>query len=127
MTEKKPAHKPPAEKEKTAGQAASCSDLSSPDPAACLRQSSSRRVHTDMHDAGRAATNQYVTCLEPVFLDHLSRHQGQRIIVRTTVETLEGVLASVAVDHIQLNRHDKAFHIRTAQIVHFEGLPITYL
>ncbi|MGG4397961.1 hypothetical protein ABEX25_27065 [Paenibacillus thiaminolyticus] len=26
-----------------------------------------------------------------------------------------------------MNRHDKAFHIRTAQIVHFEGLPITYL
>lgn len=127
MTEKKPAHKPPAEKEKPPAKPHHVQTCLHPivqpayvnhQPAACTPICTTPAV---------PQPTDYVTCLDPVFLDHLSRHQDQRITVRTTVETLEGVLASVAVDHIQLNRHDKAFHIRTAQIVYFEGLPISYL
>lgn len=69
---------------------------------------------------------QYITLLDPVFVDHLSRHEGQRIVVVTTAGKLEGVLTGVAVDHIQLSIDEKALHIRIAQIVHFEGLPISY-
>lgn len=72
-------------------------------------------------------TNEYVTPFDPVFIDHLSRHQGQHLVVVTTVGQIEGVLTGVAVDHIQLNvSEDRALHIRVAQIVYFEGLPIHY-
>ncbi|WP_052807255.1 DUF2642 domain-containing protein [Risungbinella massiliensis] len=71
-------------------------------------------------------SNQYITNIEPVFVDHLSRHRGQRIIVTTTIGEIEGVLTGVAVDHIQLDVSEKALHIRIAQIVSFEGFPISY-
>ncbi|WP_223292236.1 DUF2642 domain-containing protein [Salipaludibacillus neizhouensis] len=70
---------------------------------------------------------QYVTPLDPVFVDHLSRHENEQIIVTTTAGKIEGVLTGVAVDHIQLNlSDDKAVHIRVSQIVSFEGFPISY-
>lgn len=70
---------------------------------------------------------QYVTPLEPVYIDHLSRHESQHIVVITTAGKFEGVLTGVAVDHIQLNiTEEKAVHIRIAQIVSFEGFPISY-
>ncbi|SDL90443.1 DUF2642 domain-containing protein [Sediminibacillus halophilus] len=70
---------------------------------------------------------QYMAPFEPVYIDHLSRHQGQQIGVMTTAGKVEGLLSGVAVDHIQLNiSKTRAFHIRISQIVYFEGLPITY-
>jgi hypothetical protein len=70
---------------------------------------------------------QYITPLDPVFVDHLGRHQGQHLVVMTTAGKVEGVLKGVAVDHIQLNISEvKAVHIRIAQIVFFEGYPISY-
>jgi hypothetical protein len=70
---------------------------------------------------------QYVTPLDPVYVDHLSRHKGQHIVVMTTAGKVEGVLAGVAVDHIQINiSKEKAIHIRIAQMVFFEGFPISY-
>ncbi|PZD94450.1 hypothetical protein DNH61_18845 [Paenibacillus sambharensis] len=68
----------------------------------------------------------YGLSYEPVFVDHLSRHTGQQIGVVTTAGRVEGILSGVAVDHIQLNAGGKALHMRIAQIVYFEGLPITY-
>ncbi|MFD2680333.1 DUF2642 domain-containing protein [Bacillus seohaeanensis] len=70
---------------------------------------------------------QYVTPLDSVYVDHLSRHQGQHMVVMTTAGKVEGVLTGVAVDHIQLNvSEEKAVHIRISQIVYFEGFPISY-
>ncbi|SDJ82044.1 DUF2642 domain-containing protein [Sediminibacillus albus] len=70
---------------------------------------------------------QYTSPFEPVYVDHLSRHQGKQISVVTTAGTVEGILSGVAVDHIQLNLSEtRAVHVRIAQIVYFEGLPITY-
>ncbi|MCT2536882.1 YuzF family protein [Aquibacillus koreensis] len=69
----------------------------------------------------------YVTHLDPVFVDHLSRHQNLNITVTTTNGKVEGKLAGVAVDHIQINlSKEKAIHIRISEIVSFEGLPISY-
>ncbi|WP_251032304.1 DUF2642 domain-containing protein [Mesobacillus foraminis] len=47
-------------------------------------------------------TKQYVTSLDPVFVDHLSRHKDQQIAVMTTTGRVVGTLTGVAVDHIQL-------------------------
>lgn len=70
---------------------------------------------------------QYVTPLDPVYVDHLSRHENQHIVVMTTAGKVEGVLTGVAVDHIQLNiSEEKAVHIRISEIVFFEGFPISY-
>jgi hypothetical protein len=70
---------------------------------------------------------QYVTPLDPVYVDHLSRHKDQYMVVMTTAGKVEGVLTGVAVDHIQLNvSEEKAVHIRISQIVYFEGFPILY-
>ncbi|CAM4463491.1 DUF2642 domain-containing protein [Paenibacillus tarimensis] len=68
----------------------------------------------------------YGLSYEPVFVDHLSRHTGQRIGVVTIAGRVEGILSGVAVDHIQLDVGGKALHMRIAQLVYFEGLPITY-
>jgi hypothetical protein len=69
----------------------------------------------------------YATPLDPVYVDHLSRHKGKHIVVMTTAGKVEGVLTGVAVDHIQLNiAEEKAIHVRIAQIVFFEGFPISY-
>jgi hypothetical protein len=62
--------------------------------------------------AGIPQPNQYITNLDPVFIQHLSRHQGQRIAVMTTVGRIEGVIAGVGVDHIQINLEDRSLHIR---------------
>ncbi|KAB8134697.1 DUF2642 domain-containing protein [Gracilibacillus oryzae] len=71
--------------------------------------------------------NQYVTFIDPVFVDHLSRHKNQPITVTTIMDKVEGILTGIAVDHIQINiSEDRAVHIRIAQIVSFEGKPITY-
>ncbi|MDY0393280.1 hypothetical protein ACFSMW_14570 [Virgibacillus halophilus] len=38
-----------------------------------------------------------------------------------------GKLSGVAIDHIQLHVGDgKALHIRIAEIIYFEGYPLTY-
>ncbi|ANE48827.1 hypothetical protein SY83_09835 [Paenibacillus swuensis] len=70
--------------------------------------------------------NVYVTDLDPVFVQHMSRHQGQPFAVMTTVGRIEGILAGVAVDHIQINLDDRSVHIRIAQIVYFEGPLASY-
>ncbi|MTV49227.1 DUF2642 domain-containing protein [Heliobacillus mobilis] len=71
--------------------------------------------------------NQYVTVIEPVFIDHISRHNGEQMVVMTTAGKVEGVLTGVATDHIQLNiGNDRAIHLRIDQIVYFEGFPISY-
>jgi len=70
---------------------------------------------------------QYVTALDPVFVDHIGRHKGLAISVMTTAGPLSGILSGIAVDHIQLTlENNRALHIRIAQIVYFEGHPITY-
>ncbi|PID20879.1 hypothetical protein CSV61_12910 [Sporosarcina sp. P3] len=69
--------------------------------------------------------NRYVTRVEPVFLDHLSRHQGLDITVQTTAKEVKGKLAAVAIDHIELKLSDtKSLHVRLDQIVYFEGLSL---
>jgi hypothetical protein len=68
----------------------------------------------------------YFTQLDPVFIQHMSRHQGQEIALMTTDERVEGVLAGVAVDHVQLNLKDRAIHIRISQIIYFEGPLASY-
>ncbi|MGG6310341.1 DUF2642 domain-containing protein [Paenibacillus macerans] len=70
--------------------------------------------------------NQYVTRLDPVFVDHLSRHKGRPISLMTTAGKLEGILSGIAIDHVQLSMDHKAIHVRIAQIVYFEGLPVSY-
>jgi hypothetical protein len=67
---------------------------------------------------------QYVTHLDPVFVQHLSRHQGQKMALMTTAGRIEGINAGVAVDHIQINLEDRSLHIRISQIIYFEG-PLT--
>ncbi|MFF2886582.1 DUF2642 domain-containing protein [Paenibacillus sp. NPDC057967] len=70
---------------------------------------------------------QYVTSLDPVYVDHLGRHKGLAVSIMTTAGLLSGVLSGIAVDHIQLTLdNNRAVHIRIAQIVYFEGHPITY-
>ncbi|WP_404457136.1 DUF2642 domain-containing protein [Oceanobacillus kapialis] len=54
----------------------------------------------------------YMTQLDPVFVQHLSRHQGQHIALMTTAGRIEGINAGVAVDHIQINVEDRSLHIR---------------
>ncbi|QJC51276.1 DUF2642 domain-containing protein [Paenibacillus albicereus] len=76
--------------------------------------------------AGVPQPNEYVTSLDPVFVQHISRHQGQPIAVETTCGRIEGLLAGVAVDHIQINRDDRSMHIRIAHIVYFEGPAVSY-
>jgi hypothetical protein len=68
----------------------------------------------------------YVSQLDPVYVDHLSRHKGQHIVVMTTAGEVEGILSGIAVDHVQLSLGEKAFHVRIDQIVYFEGFPISY-
>lgn len=69
--------------------------------------------------------NRYVTNVNPVFLDHLSRHQGLDITVQTTANEVKGKLKDVAIDHIELKlSENRALHIRLDQIVYFEGLPL---
>lgn len=68
----------------------------------------------------------YMTQLDPVFVQHLSRHQGQRMALMTTAGRIEGVNAGVAVDHIQLNVEDRSLHIRLSQIIYFEGPLASY-
>lgn len=75
---------------------------------------------------GVPQSSAYMTPLDPVFVQHISRHQGQRLAVMTTVGRIEGVLAGVAVDHIQINVEDRSLHIRIAQIVYFEGPLASY-
>lgn len=83
-------------------------------------------TYTNIHQVEKIPQpNQYVTCVEPVFLDHLSRHQGLDITVQTTAKEVKGKLAGVAVDHIEIKlSKNKAVHIRLDQIVCFEGLPL---
>ncbi|RJE87807.1 DUF2642 domain-containing protein [Paenibacillus sp. 1011MAR3C5] len=70
---------------------------------------------------------QYVTSLDPVFVDHIGRHKGQAVSIMTTAGLLSGELSGIAVDHIQLTlESNRAVHIRMAQIVYFEGHPIAY-
>jgi hypothetical protein len=68
----------------------------------------------------------YVTQIDPVFIQHLSRHQGQQIALVTTAGRLEGELAGVGVDHAQLNLKDRSLHIRISQIIYFEGPLASY-
>jgi len=84
-------------------------------------------AYTPIHKAvGTPQPSQYSTTLEPVFLDHLSQHQGKEITVRTDGKEVTGTLAGVTVDHIQLNLNaNRALHIRVADIAYFEGLPIS--
>jgi hypothetical protein len=72
---------------------------------------------------GVSQPNQYVTGLNPVFVQHVSRHQGQKIAVMTTGGRIEGINAGVAVDHIQINLET---HIRISQIIYFEGPLASY-
>lgn len=70
---------------------------------------------------------QYMTSLDPVFVDHIGRHKGLSVSIMTTAGLLSGVLSGIAVDHIQLTLEgNRVVHIRIAQIVYFEGHPITY-
>ncbi|MUV36739.1 hypothetical protein JNUCC1_00543 [Lentibacillus sp. JNUCC-1] len=69
--------------------------------------------------------NRYVTNVDPVFLDHLSRHQGLEISVQTTAKEVKGTLNGVAIDHIEIGiGKNKALHIRLDQIVYFEGMAL---
>lgn len=61
-----------------------------------------------------------------MFVQHLSRHQGQRMALMTTVGRIEGINAGVAVDHFQINLEDRSLHIRISQIVYFEGPLASY-
>jgi hypothetical protein len=76
--------------------------------------------------AGVPQPNQYVTGLDPVFVQHRSRHQGQKIAVMTTGGRIEGINAGVAIDHIQINVEDRSTHIRISQIIYFEGPLASY-
>ncbi|MDY0405028.1 DUF2642 domain-containing protein [Virgibacillus sp. 179-BFC.A HS] len=72
-------------------------------------------------------TSQYITPIDPVYIDHLSRHVGHDIVVGTSAGEFSGKLSGVAVDHIQLNiENGKALHIRIAEIIYFEGYPLSY-
>ncbi|WP_459965549.1 DUF2642 domain-containing protein [Paenibacillus sp. JCM 10914] len=65
-----------------------------------------------------------ISLIEPVFMDHLLRHKGQKVMIDTTAGKLEGILTGVVVDHCQLTiGENKALHIRFAEIVYFEGGP----
>lgn len=68
----------------------------------------------------------YSTSLDPVFIQHISRHQGQKIAIVTTAGRVEGEVAGVAVDHVQLNLEDRSLHIRISQIIWFEGPLASY-
>lgn len=84
-------------------------------------------THSLIHSfAGLPQPSYYSTNLDPVFIQHLSRHQGQKIALVTTVGRVEGELAGVAVDHLQLNTEDRSLHIRLSQIIWFEGPKATY-
>ncbi|WP_226669595.1 DUF2642 domain-containing protein [Metabacillus litoralis] len=76
--------------------------------------------------AGIPQPTNYSTNLDPVFVQHLSRHQGQKIALVTTVGRVEGEVAGVAVDHVQLNTEDRSLHIRLSQIIWFEGPKASY-
>lgn len=66
----------------------------------------------------------YVTFVEPTFMEHLLKHKGTKMTVVTTAGKVEGILSGIAADHIQLTVGDnKALHIRLAQVVYFEGVP----
>lgn len=92
----------------------------------CVDQA--KAVHSPIYAiAGIPQPSEYVTHLDPVFIQHISRHQGQRLCLMTTVGRIEGILAGVAVDHIQINLEDRSLHIRIAQIVYFEGALASYL
>lgn len=66
----------------------------------------------------------YATLVEPVFIEHLLRHKGAKVVIMTTAGKVEGILSAVAVDHLQLTVGDnKALHIRLAEVVYFEGVP----
>lgn len=66
----------------------------------------------------------YATLVEPVFIDHLLRHKGAKVVIMTTAGKVEGILSGVVVDHVQLTIGDnKALHIRMAEVVYFEGVP----
>jgi len=68
----------------------------------------------------------YITHLEPVFIQHMSRHQGQFIALMTSAGRVEGELAGVGIDHVQLNLKDRSLHIRISQIIYFEGALASY-
>ncbi|AIQ40586.1 hypothetical protein R50912_11550 [Paenibacillus sp. FSL R5-0912] len=86
-------------------------------------------VHTQIYPIpGVPQPTEYVTLLDPVFLQHISRHVGQQCFaVMTTTGRIEGTLAGVGVDHIQINLEDRSLHIRIAQIVYFEGALASYV
>ncbi|WP_274318785.1 DUF2642 domain-containing protein [Paenibacillus qinlingensis] len=54
----------------------------------------------------------YIKQLDPMFVQHISRHRGQEIAIMTTAGKVEEVLAGIAADHMQLNLKDRAIHIR---------------
>ncbi|WP_019414877.1 DUF2642 domain-containing protein [Paenisporosarcina sp. TG20] len=84
-------------------------------------------VHTQLYSIeGVPQPTEYVTHLEPVFVQHISRHQGQTIALMTTIGRVEGILAGVGVDHVQINLEDRSLHIRNMQIVYFEGPLMSY-
>ncbi|MFH5184730.1 DUF2642 domain-containing protein [Paenibacillus sp. TAB 01] len=76
--------------------------------------------------SGVPQPNLYMTLLDPVFLQHISRHQGQQIALMTTAGRLQGQLAGVGADHVQLNLEDRSLHIRIQHIVYFEGPLASY-
>jgi cation diffusion facilitator CzcD-associated flavoprotein CzcO len=61
----------------------------------------------------------YTIPTEPVFLDHLLMHMGQRIHVETVTGGLQGVLTGAAVDHLQLTVDGVHFHIRYQHMIYF--------
>ncbi|MGE7828464.1 DUF2642 domain-containing protein [Paenibacillus sp. NPDC093718] len=66
----------------------------------------------------------YTALVEPVFIEHLLRHKGAKVVIMTTAGKVDGILSGVAVDHLQLTVGDnKALHIRLAEVVYFEGVP----
>lgn len=84
-------------------------------------------THTPIYPiTGVPQPNAYVTPLDPVFVQHISRHQDQPISVMTTAGFIKGILAGVAVDHIQINLEDRSVHIRISHIVYFEGPLASY-
>ncbi|GAB6988567.1 DUF2642 domain-containing protein [Paenibacillus pini] len=95
------------------------------DQPGCINQMPA--VHSQIYPiAGIPQPTEYVTHLDPVFVQHLSRHQGQRIGIMTSVGRVEGINAGVAVDHIQINLEDRSLHIRISEIVYFEGPLASY-
>jgi hypothetical protein len=66
------------------------------------------------------------TVVEPAFLQHLSRHQGQRIAIMTSAGRIQGELAGVGADHVQINVEDRSLHIRIPHIIYFEGPLASY-